>query len=231
MLELVEGQLMSNNDLAEWFQIKPGSFRNTKTKKLEELKKYAEYEVQGSKVLITKVIESKFVKRKDYSIVKEEFTQVYNKSKIDTASNVSKKIYSKRKSDLSIKPSTTYEYTKEARNELYGKPFVGKGTLGTCRYIWVKKLDEGKYERFNDEEEAMYKKLLVKYFKNSDDKGIFVNEMVKNGEITEEEAWQTYKEITNLEFSFMNFKAEMEEFVGCTIVRATEIEDQLNFSE
>ena len=231
MLELVEGQLMSNNDLAEWFQIKPGSFRNTKTKKLEELKKYAEYEIQGSKVLITKVIESKFVKRKDYSIVKEEFTQVYNKSKIDTASNVSKKIYSKRKSDLSIKPSTTYEYTKEARNELYGKPFVGKGTLGTCRYIWVKKLDEGKYEIFNDEEEAMYKKLLVKYFKNSDDKGIFVNEMVKNGEITEEEAWQTYKEITNLEFSFMNFKAEMEEFVGCTIVRATEIEDQLNFSE
>ena len=231
MLELVEGQLMSNNDLAEWFQIKPGSFRNTKAKKLEELKKYAEYEVQGSKVLITKVIESKFVKRKDYSIVKEEFTQVYNKSKIDTASNVSTKIYSKRKSDLSIKPSTTYEYTKEARNELYGKPFVGKGTLGTCRYIWVKKLDEGQYERFNDEEEAMYKKLLVKYFKNSDDKGIFVNEMVKNGEITEEEAWQTYKEITNLEFSFMNFKAEMEEFVGCTIVRATEIEDQLNFSE
>lgn len=231
MLELVEGQLMSNNDLAEWFQIKPGSFRNTKTKKLEELKKYAEYEIQGAKVLITKVIEPKFIKKKDYSIVREEFTQVYNESKIDTASNVSKKIYNKRKSDLSIKESTTYEYTREARNELYGKPFIGKGKLGTCRYIWVKKLDEGKYERFNDEEEAMYKKLLVKYFKNSDDKAMFVNEMVKNGEITEEEAWQTYKEITNLEFSFMNFKAEMEEFVGCTIVRATEIEDQLNFSE
>ena len=32
MLELVEGQLMSNNDLAEWFQIKPGSFRNAKAK-------------------------------------------------------------------------------------------------------------------------------------------------------------------------------------------------------
>ena len=231
MLELVEGQLMSNNDLAEWFQIKPGSFRNTKTKKLEELKKYAEYEIQGAKVLITKVIEPKFIKKKDYSIVREEFTQVYNESKIDTASNVSKKIYNKRKSDLSIKESTTYEYTREARNELYGKPFVGKGKLGICRYIWVKKLGEGQYERFNDEEEAMYKKLLVKYFKNSDDKGIFVNEMVKHGEITEEEAWQTYKEITNLEFSFMNFKAEMEEFVGCTIVRATEIEDQLNFSE
>lgn len=231
MLELVEGQLMSNNDLAEWFQIKPGSFRNTKAKKLEELKKYAEYEIQGTKVLIVKVIEPKFVKRKDYSIVKEEFTQVYNKSKIDTASNVSKKIYNKRKSDLTIKESTTYEYTREARNELYGKPFIGKGKLGTCRYIWVKKLDEGKYERFNDEEQAIYKKLLVKYFKNTDDKAIFVNTMVEHGEITEEEAWKTYKEITNFEFSFMNFKAEMEEAVGYPIVRATEIEDQINFSE
>ena len=231
MLELVEGQLMSNNDLAEWFQIKPGSFRNTKTKKLEELKKYAEYEIQGAKVLITKVIEPKFIKKKDYSIVREEFTQVYNESKIDTASNVSKKIYNKRKSDLSIKESTTYEYTREARNELYGKPFVGKGKLGTCRYIWVKKLDEGKYERFNDEEEAMYKKLLLKYFKNSDDKAMFVKDMIKRGEVTKEEAWDVYDEIANLEFGFMNFKAEMEEFVGCTIVRATEIEDQLNFSE
>ena len=71
----------------------------------------------------------------------------------------------------------------------------------------------------------MYKKLLVKYFKNSDDKAMFVNEMVKNGEITEEEAWQTYKEITNLEFSFMNFKAEMEEAIGYPIVRVTEIEN------
>lgn len=231
MLELVEGQLMSNNDLAEWFQIKPGSFRNTKAKKLEELKKYAEYEIQGAKVLITKVIEPKFIKKKDYSIVREEFTQVYNESKIDTASNVSKKIYNKRKSDLSIKESTTYEYTREARNELYGKPFIGKGKLGTCRYIWVKKLDEGKYERFNDEEEAMYKKLLLKYFKNSDDKAMFVKDMIKRGEVTKEEAWDVYDEIANLEFGFMNFKAEMEEFVGCTIVRATEIEDQIDLSE
>ena len=231
MLELVEGQLMSNNDLAEWFQIKPGSFRNTKAKKLEELKKYAEYEIQGAKVLITKVIEPKFIKKKDYSIVREEFTQVYNESKIDTASNVSKKIYNKRKSDLSIKESTTYEYTREARNELYGKPFIGKGKLGTCRDIWVKKLDEGKYERFNDEEEAMYKKLLLKYFKNTDSKAMFVKDMIKRGEVTKEEAWDVYDEIANLEFGFMNFKAEMEEFVGCTIVRATEIEDQLNFSE
>ena len=229
MLELVEGQLMSNNDLAEWFQIKPGSFRNTKAKKLEELKKYAEYEIQGAKVLITKVIEPKFIKKKDYFIVREEFTQVYNKSKIDTASNVSKKIYNKRKSDLSIKESTTYEYTREARNELYGKPFVGKGKLGTCRYIWVKKLGEGQYERFNDTEQAIYKRLLVKYFRGTDEKTIFVEDMIKRGEITKEEAWDVFSDMMNLDQGFMNFKAEMEEAIGYPIVRVTEIENQINW--
>ena len=224
--------LKTNSELAEWFGVKPASFRNHKPKKLEELKKYADFELKGTRIYIKEIYGSKvYIKRQDYSIVKEEFTQVYNKSKIDTASNVSKKIYNKRKNDLTIKESTTYEYTREARNELYGKPFIGKGKLGTCRYIWVKKLDEGKYERFNDEEEAMYKKLLLKYFKNTDSKAMFVKDMIKRGEVTKEEAWDVYDEIANLEFGFMNFKAEMEEFVGCTIVRATEIEDQLNFSE
>ena len=71
----------------------------------------------------------------------------------------------------------------------------------------------------------MYKKLLLKYFKNTDSKAMFVKDMIKRGEVTKEEAWDVYDEIANLEFGFMNFKAEMEEFVGCTIVRATEIED------
>ena len=93
---------MTNAELAEWFGIKPNSFRNTKTQKLEELKRFAEFEVEKTKVRITKIYKSTYVKKKsaDYSIVKAEFTQVYNKSKIDTASNVSKKIYNKRKDDL-----------------------------------------------------------------------------------------------------------------------------------
>ena len=222
--------LMTNSELAEWFGVKPASFRNHKPKKLEELKKYADFELKGTRIYIKEIYGSKvYIKRQDYSIVKEEFTQVYNKSKIDTASNVSKKIYNKRKNDLTIKESTTYEYTREARNELYGKPFVGKGKLGTCRYIWVKKLDEGKYERFNDEEEAMYKKLLLKYFKNTDSKAMFVKDMIKRGEVTKEEAWDVYDEIANLEFGFMNFKAEMEEAIGYPIVRVTEIENQINW--
>lgn len=222
---------MTNAELAEWFGIKPNSFRNTKTQKLEELKRFAEFEVEKTKVRITKIYKSVYVKKKsaDYSIVKEEFTQVYNKSKIDTASNVSKKIYHKRKDDLTIKESTTYEYTKAARNELYGKPFVGCGERGVCRYIWAKQIGEGQYERFNEEEQAIYKRLLVKYFRGTDEKTIFVEDMIKRGEITEEEAWGVFSDMMNLDYGFMNFKIEMEEAIGCPIVRVTEIENQINW--
>ena len=187
--------------------------------------------LQKAKIRIIAVYRPKYVKRKsvDYSIVKEEFTQVYNDSKIDTASNVSKKIYRKRKDDLSIKESTTYEYTKAARNELYGKPFVGCGEKGVCRYIWAKQIGEGQYERFNDTEQAIYKRLLVKYFKGADEKTIFVRDMIKRGEITEEEAWGVYEDMMNLEQGFMNFKIEMEEAIGYPIVRVTEIENQINW--
>ena len=222
---------MTNAELAEWFGIKPNSFRNTKTQKLEELKRFAEFEVEKTKVRITKIYKSVYVKKKsaDYSIVKEEFTQVYNKSKIDTASNVSKKIYNKRKNDLTIKESTTYEYTRAARNELYGKPFVGCGERGVCRYIWAKQIGDGQYERFNETEQAIYKRLLVKYFKGADEKTIFVRDMIKRGEITEEEAWGVYEDMMNLEQGFMNFKIEMEEAIGYPIVRVTEIENQINW--
>ena len=222
---------MTNAELAEWFGIKPNSFRNTKTQKLEELKRFAEFEVEKTKVRITKIYKSVYVKKKsaDYSIVKEEFTQVYNKSKIDTASNVSKKIYNKRKNDLTIKESTTYEYTRAARNELYGKPFVGCGEKGVCRYIWAKQIGDGQYERFNETEQAIYKRLLVKYFKGADEKTIFVRDMIKRGEITEEEAWGVYEDMMNLEQGFMNFKIEMEEAIGYPIVRVTEIENQINW--
>ena len=222
--------LMTNSELAEWFGVKPASFRNHKPKKLEELKKYADFELKGTRIYIKKIYGSKvYIKRQDYSIVREEFTQVYNKSKIDTASNVSKKIYNKRKDDLTIKESTTYEYTKAARNELYGKPFVGCGEKGVCRYIWAKQIGEGQYERFNDTEQAIYKRLLVKYFKGADEKTIFVRDMIKRGEITEEEAWGVYEDMMNLEQGFMNFKIEMEEAIGYPIVRVTEIENQINW--
>ena len=46
---------MTNKELADWFRIKEKSFRDTRAKKLEILKEYAEFENLRGKVNILKI--------------------------------------------------------------------------------------------------------------------------------------------------------------------------------
>ena len=56
MIELTTGK-KTGTELAKWFGISYGSFRNKKSEKLEELKLFAEFYEENGKVIITKVIE------------------------------------------------------------------------------------------------------------------------------------------------------------------------------
>ena len=47
--------IMTNKELADWFRIKEKSFRDTRAKKLEILKEYAEFENLRGKVNILKI--------------------------------------------------------------------------------------------------------------------------------------------------------------------------------
>ncbi len=176
-----------------------------------ELADYADFEEIYGGVRINKIKgDGIFVKgsRKSKDIVFQAFDEEWNSNGLDTCSNVAIKIYDKHKNELTIAPSTTYTYTIEARNELYGKPFSAAGILGSCRYIWAKaeNLDDGSklLSLFTPEEEVM------------------VAEMVNRGELTKEEAYDTLVEIKHLNGSgFMAFKAELEEKIGCQILKAT----------
>ena len=48
---------MTNQELADWFEIAPKTFRNTKPKRLEELKEYADFYEDKGKVYITHIYE------------------------------------------------------------------------------------------------------------------------------------------------------------------------------
>ena len=61
MIELTVGK-KTGKELAEWFGTTVGHFRNTKAKKLEELKLFAEFYEENGKVVITKVIEPVYQK-------------------------------------------------------------------------------------------------------------------------------------------------------------------------
>lgn len=232
--------VMKNKELAEWFGIKPASLRSNRGTKLKELGLYAEFEDIPGGVNIKKILgELSYNKQgsKAKQIIKDVFDEEWSPNGIDTCRNVSSKIYTKYKNELAIMESTTYNYTRLARNELYGKPFMDAGLLGQCKYLWCKQeqLEDGTIvlTEFTAEEQEIKQRLMKKYFATNEEKDILIREMVEAGEISKEEAYDLTCEYRGLnQAGFMGFKMELEQMIGCPITKGTIIErkgEQIHF--
>lgn len=227
MKELREGKI-SYKDLAEWFGIGAQGLNNNKEKKLEELKNFAEYEInEKGKIIITKVINPYYKKKDDtYQKVVNKIDEVWNKNGLDSCSRVGNEIYEllcQEEKKFDRKPSTIVEYTRKGRNELYGVPFETAGSLGNCIYTWCKRdEDTGCYSFLTPEEEQIKKELQYKYFGDTTDKQIFVKAMVEKGEIKREDAWSVLEQLTNMNTgNFLGFLKELQSKIGCQVVRGT----------
>ena len=224
----LELKVYTNKEIAQWFGITPNYFSKNKEKKLEELKAFADFEQVGNKqkkIKITHIYEPVYFKRgsEAFNKIKAQVDEVWDESGIDTCSRVSEKILMKNNYTLSIKESTVYNYTLRSRNDLYGKPFDQKGgTLGTCRYSWVKEDEEGGLRELTQEEEEIKQKLIKKYYGDATEKQILVQGMVEAGEITKEEAWDVLTKMTNMKgVGFYTFLQELQRILGCKIIKGT----------
>lgn len=233
---------ISSKELADWFGISYGTYRNNKEQKLEELKLYCEFQEIYGGINISKIIDEKHLEytkasKQNYEIIKSAFTEEWSKDGIDTCSNVAIKIYDKHSNELTITDTTTYNYTIKARNELFGIPWIGVGSLGSCIYLWCKKEYDNNgaiiYTQFTDEEDKIRKDLMKKYFSTDIEKEIFIAEMVEAGEITKEEAYDALCEMKNLhKAGFLGFLKALKAAVGCDVSKATLIrkeEDKIEF--
>lgn len=222
---------ITTKELADWFGVGYGAFRNNKSAKLEELKLYCEYEEVYGGVNIIKIYDennTEFRKdnKKNYNIIKSSFDKEWNDNGIDTCSNVAFKIYDKYKNELSIAGTTAYNYALKARHELFGTPFVEVGELGSCIYLWCKKevLPNGVivYTQFNDKEEQIRKDLMKKHFSTDIEKEVFIAEMVAAGEITKEQAYDALVAAKNLnKAGYGGFLKALKEAIGCDVGKAT----------
>lgn len=235
-MELTTGK-KTGAQLAEWFGISYGTFRNKKSEKLEELKLFAEFYEENGKVVITKVIEPVYqkgmmgVKRK----VIEKIDKVWSADGLDSCQRVGEKILEllqKENKDFNRATGTIVKYTREGRNELYGKPFdnIG-GKIGSCIYIWCKRNPEtGEYDFLTEEEQAIKQKLQTKYFGDATEKQILVKAMVEAGEISKEDAWSVLEEMTNMngKANFMGFLKEIQQTLHCQVIRGTLVDRNAN---
>lgn len=235
-MELTTGK-KTGAQLAEWFGISYGTFRNKKSEKLEELKLFAEFYEENGKVVITKVIEPVYqkgmmgVKRK----VIEKIDKVWSADGLDSCQRVGEKILEllqKENKDFNRATGTIVKYTREGRNELYGKPFdnIG-GKIGSCIYIWCKRNPEtGEYDFLTEEEQEIKQKLQTKYFGDATEKQILVKAMVEAGEISKEDAWSVLEEMTNMngKANFMGFLKEIQRTLHCQVIRGTLVDRNAN---
>lgn len=236
-LHLQTGRYL-NKELAEWFGINPNSFNKCKERKLEELKNFANYHMEGKKVVIDKVLVPVYNKRgsDSYLRVKNKIDEVWDETGLDTCKRVSGEIYdilTNEDNDFNITPGTVEFYTRAGRNELYGKPFTNGGTLGRCSYLWCKKNDDGSYSMLTEEEQKIKQELQTKYFGDVSEKQIMVKAMIEAGEVSREEAWDILEEMTNMGTgNFMGFLKELQGAIGCQVVKGTLVDrNTVNFLE
>ena len=236
-MELKLGQ-MTNQELAQWFDITVKSFTNTKKKRLEELKYFADFYENKGKVVITKIINPVYSKRvtTNYEKVKDKIDEVWSSDGLDTCTRVGNEIYeqlTKEDNDFNLQDTTVIAYTRKGRNELYGRPFVGGGQIGNCIYLWCKRdRKTGRYSFLTPEEQEIKQKLQTKYFGDATEKQILVKGMIESGEISKEEAWQVLEELTNMNTgNFMGFLSELQAILGCQVIKGTLVNRDNNLLE
>ncbi len=216
---------MSITDLAKWFGKSRATIAHNKIAYLSRLKNYCEFEeLPSGKINIIAIKDSTFKKEGNKQIIKDNFVKEWNDNGLDTARNVSEKIFDNHEDELGITRSTAYTYTLQARNELYSKPFCGRGEKGCCEYVWCVDLGGGQYRELDEDEQKVKNDLLKKYFGNTTEKQLMVEAMVKAGEITEAEAFGVLKEMTGMnQAGFFGFLKELSATLHCRVIKATKL--------
>ena len=229
---------MTSEELARWFGIAYGTYKNNRAKKLEELKNFADFDEIYGGIYITNIKEPTYNKnsQKIRELYQKGFEEL--RSPIDTVSNINNKIFEKYGKELTTlsSPQSGYHYAIEVRNANYGIPFKEVGKLGRCYYLWCKverKNDNELYfVQLSPEEEQKKKILLKQFFGTDEEKDILIAQMVDNGEITEAEAYRLTREYRGLNNAgFRGFLKNLESEIGAKVVRATKFEKELYFDK
>lgn len=232
MVELKENTLYSNNEIAEWFGLKSKRFsdKNQREKKLEQLKRFVDYELVGNKtkkVLIKQIYNPIYSKQgsEGYQIIEQNFEKYWNQNGkgIDTSKRVGIAMY-KDKIVENLTQNTVINYTGKAKRENYGINYLTSGKKGHSIYAWGKYVDtkDGrKLVALTPQQNEIKNKLIKKYFGNTTEQQVFVQGMVDNGQITKEQAWEVLEELTNIKGNFGAFKNELELAIENKIGRGT----------
>lgn len=186
---------ISTKDLAKWFGISYSRFNHVKKEKMNELKEYCLFEPVYGGVIIKDIYIEEYVSPNqfNYKVVESHVDEEWDPSGLDTKKNVAEKIYFKHKDELTIQPSTTYNYVQKASNILYGPAnnYNIAGTIGNCWYKLCVIDSQGNRRLLTKEEQERRREIRKKYCSDKEkeireDIEDSIELKYKNGQISKE---------------------------------------------
>lgn len=228
---------MKSQEIAEWFGISYGTYRNSKKKKLEELSAFAEFEEVRGGLEIKNIFEDEYIKVSDKKkqFVEDKLLEQWENQDgelINTGTNVAKS-FLKEYPDLGYKESSLVKIVRDTRMKNFGD---GKknGLQGSCKMDWNKAVpiqgQKGMYVcmRLTPEEIEKKNKLLQKYYATKSpeevERKMLIKDMYDSGYYTAEDTVEALFEADKLtqdtwEKFLLDFKAQ----IGGMLIRTTEL--------
>lgn len=227
---LEEGKIYTNAELAQWFDIAVGTFKNTKKKRLSELSEYATYEIcKGGKIKVLRVFEKEYCPKRSYNkeIVHVHFFDGWSKTMIDTSRRAANKFYSLHGEKMTVTEETSYRYYCQERVARFGKD---GGTDGREEKHWGT-FNEAtqEFELLTEEENKIYQELKKKYCDSYVEDEMQLAQETLQGEIKGHELDLCEKEIKKKkQAAFLGLKREWKRITKkdlylCTILIPCEI--------
>ena len=166
---LKEETYFSNQDIAEWMNIKRKTWVDNREKKEEELSHYCTFERTPNKrgYIIHKVYHSEFIPQRELIKQKmyDKLLYIIVDGELMTIDMKAEQFYNILKEDPQIKRislGTTRSVFQELKIEKFGRS-ESYGTMGYNKRIWVKKIGKN-YYLMNDEEKEVWRECLDKFF-------------------------------------------------------------------
>lgn len=181
--ELMTG-VLTNQEFASWRGIKVNSLSRNKKRYLEDLSRFADFHLEGRRIIIDRVLEPKFIKKFEeiYQKTLEIIPQVINKNGYDNGTSINDKVFTRY-------AEARYPFTLRGIKELY--PDRVKTWL-------VKDWESGDVRPMTDAERGVYKECFREFFGDAEDKTLLVEDMIAEGEISKEQAWDRYRRLLGL---------------------------------
>lgn len=182
---LEKDKIYTNEEMAEWFGIKKKSFTDTKKKKLEILKDFADFEEAKGKIKILEVYEAEYISSRDRAnndkLYQKDIEKVIKKQPLQLFKTCAGRIQLLENSEtkkLNHAFRTAYDYTRRNLRE------IAKGD----KKIWCERRfgEERDFIPLNDEQLSTWKKLIDQAFNNEEIAGY--KSQLENGELSMKEA-------------------------------------------